>query len=693
MTKRLNHIITVPFTVGVLLLFLLPSSVSGQMFGNNQMGAIEPDIETEAKYQDGLILFKFDVARDQHITDVKNGFFTIKTDKNDFIEIRDVIYPAGEPYSDEIVFKGRFDVKVYIKSLQELSRPVKLKFTVSYQICQEKPQEVCYPPEETTVDVTIEKMFKTVELQEPAGDDAELEALKDLSSESSATYKPKGGNWLVILLVALALLAAALFIGLSGWIDDDEMSGKFAKALVVLMLLAGTFLFIKAMDIKYYPLKYSQKSHAAVTLPWLPSIEEGKAAAAKVNKPIFIDTSAEWCVACQELEEYTFSDPEVAEILKDQFVLVQLDFTKNNAENKAARKALNVIGMPTLIVMDPQGNEVKRDYGFMEKDKFLSFLGVKGSESFLDRLIAKLKKELENPSIVLFLLVFALGFLTSLTPCVYPVIPIVMGYIGTRSGNKKLKGFYLSIFFVLGLAIVYSIFGVVAAMSGSMMGASFQNPIVVIVIAAIFVVMGLSLAGLFEIPVPSSISSRVQSGGGKNEVIGSLIVGGVAGIIAAPCVGPVLIALLSWISQTKNVFLGFILTFVFSLGMGVIFLVVGTFSGVVSAMPKGGKWMDYIKYFFAAILIGGGVFILDAIVPAWINLLLWGIFLVSLSVFAGLFKALEEYKLKSKIYKLVVAIIFLIGIFMFFKSMELKFFTSPGTVQAAKTATVTDNTE
>lgn len=691
MTKQFKHIITVSFVLSVMLMFLLPSNVYGQLFGGDQMGAIEPDIETEAKYEDGLILFKFDVADDQHITDVKNGFFTITTAKNDFIEIRDVIYPKGQPYSDEVVFKGKFDVKVYIKSLKDLSQPVKLKFTVSYQICQEKPQEVCYPPEETTVDVTVDKVFKEVTIQKPAGEDADLEALKDLSSQSSAAYKPKGGNWLTILLVALGLLTLALFIGLSGWLDDDEMSGKFAKALVVLMLLAGAFLFYKALDIKYYPMKYSQKPQVTVDLQWLPSIEEGKEAAAKANKPVFIDTSAEWCVACRELEEYTFSDPEVAEILKEQYILVQLDFTKNNAENKATRKALNVIGMPTLILLDPQGNEVKRDSGFMEKDKFLSFLGVKGSESFVDRLTAKLKKELENPSILLFLLVFALGFLTSLTPCVYPVIPIVMGYIGTRSGKKKLKGFYLSIFFVLGLAIVYSVFGVVAAMSGSMMGASFQNPIVVIVIAAIFVIMGLSLAGLFEIPVPSSISSRVQSSSGKNEIIGSLIVGGVAGIIAAPCVGPVLIALLSWISQTKNVFLGFILTFVFSLGMGVIFLVVGTFSGVVSAMPKGGKWMDYIKYFFAAILIGGGVFILDNIIAAWVSLLLWGIFLVALSVFAGLFKSLEEYKLKNKLFKLVFTIIFLIGIFMFFKSMELKLFTASGTAQAA--VEVTETTE
>jgi thiol:disulfide interchange protein DsbD len=251
-----------------------------------------------------------------------------------------------------------------------------------------------------------------------------------------------------------------------------------------------------------------------------------------------------------------------------------------------------------------------------------------------------------------------------------------MGYIGTRSGKKKLKGLYLSMFFVLGLAFVYSILGVIAATTGTMMGASFQNPVVVIVIAAIFVIMGLSLAGLFEIPVPTSISAKMQ-GGQKSEVIGSLLIGGVAGIIAAPCVGPVLIALLSWISQTKDVVFGFLLTFTFSLGMGVIFLLVGTFSGLVSAMPKGGKWMDHIKHFFAAILIGGGIFIMNPILPGWLALLLWGIYLVVLSVLMGLLAPLQKSTIKNKIYKLIVIFIFLSGTFLMMKSMNTRFFSPP----------------
>jgi len=435
--------------------------------------------------------------------------------------------------------------------------------------------------------------------------------------------------------------------------------------------VVGVFLFLKALDIKYFPEKYSQKPQKKVSLNWIHQLEQGKKVARQENKPILIDTFADWCIACKELDEYTFSNPEVAGVLKN-YVLIKLDFTKGTPENKELQNRLDVIGLPTVMLLSPQGEELRRFSGFYNKDEFLGFL--ESSESWLQRFIKLLKEELANKSLLLFLLVFFLGFLTSLTPCVYPVIPIVMGYIGTRSGKKKLKGFYLSIFFVLGLAFVYSILGVIAAMAGSMIGVTFQNPIVVIIIASIFIVMGLSLSGLFEIPVPSSISSKVQSGSGKSEIIASLIVGGVAGIIAAPCAGPVLVTLLSWISQTKDALLGFLLTFIFSLGMGILFLVVGTFSGVISSLPKGGKWMDYIKYFFAVILIIGGIYILTTITPAWLTLFLWGAALIVITIFIGVFKPAGENRLKGKIYRFVLLLVLLVGIFLLYKSLEVKYF-------------------
>ncbi len=297
----------------------------------------------------------------------------------------------------------------------------------------------------------------------------------------------------------------------------------------------------------------------------------------------------------------------------------------------------------------------------VEIDRTFSAAQAAEDESFSQWVERIVRQELEKGSVLLFLLVFVAGFLTSLTPCVYPVIPIVMGYIGSRSGQKKLKGLYLSLFFVMGLALVYSLLGVMAAATGSVIGASFQNPLVVTVISAVFIVMGLSLAGLFDIPVPSSISAKVR-GSYKSEVIGSFIIGGVSAIIAAPCVGPVLIALLSWISQTRNILLGFWLTFTFSLGMGVIFVLVGTFTGVISAMPKAGKWMTVIKYVFAALLMGTGFYFLFTVIPGWSAALIMGVFFICAALFLALYKRLSEKDFANRLYPVVVILILLIGL-------------------------------
>ena len=198
----------------------------------------------------------------------------------------------------------------------------------------------------------------------------------------------------------------------------------------------------------------------------------------------------------------------------------------------------------------------------------------------------------------------------------------------------------------------------IAAKTGSLIGISFQNPVVVTVIAAIFIVMGLSLAGLFSIPVPAWISSKA-SAGHKNDILGSLLVGGVSAIIAAPCVGPVLIALLSWISQSGNVFLGFWLTMTFSLGMSVIFLLAGTFSGVISALPRGGGWMSAVKYFFAALLIAGGIYFLSNILSPWLTLVVWGVFLITLAVGLGLFRPQPDAGMAHTLAKTLVVLIFL----------------------------------
>lgn len=688
MPKKKNSIIL------FVLLFVWSLPLVCQFRSDLLSGPIDPAIAAEIMYGRGMILFNFNMGENHHITDIKNGFFTIEIEKNDFAAIAAVVFPEGAPYADEKVFRDKFSVKVFVKTLQEITKPVALKFKVSYQICQEQPMEVCFPPRSQDISLEVNRSFNKT------GSGTQKTAAEQAGSgETTAGQVPKTGeviaagvspvertaaaaspapatrvNRLLLPIIGIILLVAVIFAGIFKPLEEGETRGKIVKAALLVIFLLGAFLYIKFLDSVPAAAEQRRKPENPAQLNWLHSIAEGKAAAQKENKKIMIDTYADWCVACKELEEYTFSDPAAAKVL-DDYILVKVDFTKQDEANEKLRRELKVFGMPTVILLDAAGKELRRFSGFYNKERFLDFMG--SGSGFFEKLLAPLNRELAKKSLLLFILVFGLGFLTSLTPCVYPVIPIVMGYIGARSGKKKLKGLYLSLFFVLGLALVYSILGVIAALTGTMMGVSFQNPVVVILIAVIFVVMGLSLAGLFEIPVPTSISSRMQAGH-KSEVIGSLLVGGVSGIIAAPCVGPVLIALLSWISQTKDVVFGFLLTFTFSLGMGIIFFVVGTFSGLVMSLPKGGGWMEHIKHFFAVILIAGGIFIMNPILSRWLTMFIWGIFLVALSVFSGLLKPLETRKIKSKIYKSIVVIIFLTGAFLFLESLENRYFSSAG---------------
>ena len=279
---------------------------------------------------------------------------------------------------------------------------------------------------------------------------------------------------------------------------------------------------------------------------------------------------------------------------------------------------------------------------------------------------------LERGSIVAFLLVFIAGILASLTPCVYPVIPIAIGYIGGRAGGKRLTGFLLSIFLVLGLATVYSVLGLIAAATGSVFGAYTQHPVVFIVVAIIFVAMGSSMLGLFEISLPASIQGKMQTQ--RKGFLGAYLVGMVTGVVAAPCVGPVIVALLAWVAQTGNMLVGFLLMFVFALGMGMLFIVIGTFAGAMSALPGSGKWMETVKKAFGVILIGGALLFLKPLLPEGLYNLLWGILLISVGIFSGAMELVSGEASTGKKWGRVLGVILLIvGVVFFIEGFKSSF--------------------
>lgn len=238
----------------------------------------------------------------------------------------------------------------------------------------------------------------------------------------------------------------------------------------------------------------------------------------------------------------------------------------------------------------------------------------------------RLARALASGSWLAFLLVFLGGVLTSFTPCVYPVIPITISYVGGSAKGNPLKGFVLSLWFVLGIAITYSSLGLLAAATGAAFGQATQNPWVNGAIALVVGAMGFSMAGFFDIQLPSALTSRV--GGARGGFLGPILMGFATGLIAAPCVGPVLVVLLSWVAQTGSLFLGFWLLFTFALGLGLLFIVLGTFSGALAALPGAGAWMDGVKHFFALALWGLALWFLRSLLPGWLLAMVFGLALV-----------------------------------------------------------------
>jgi len=209
------------------------------------------------------------------------------------------------------------------------------------------------------------------------------------------------------------------------------------------------------------------------------------------------------------------------------------------------------------------------------------------------------------------LAVFVLGLALNLTPCVYPLIPITIGYFGSQSGGSRGQRVALSTVYVLGIAITYSALGVFSALSGKLFGAWLQLPVVLIFFALLMLVLASSMFGLFEITVPHFISDR---SGGQAGLAGALVMGLLIGIVAAPCVGPFVISLIALVAQLGSPLLGFLMFFVLALGLGVPYLLLGIFSSAASSLPRSGMWMVQVKKAMGFILIAMAFYFLRPLI-------------------------------------------------------------------------------
>lgn len=199
--------------------------------------------------------------------------------------------------------------------------------------------------------------------------------------------------------------------------------------------------------------------------------------------------------------------------------------------------------------------------------------------------------------------IFLGGFLTSLTPCVYPLIPITVGVFGARQAESKGRALLLTTSYVVGMGLVFSALGVFAALSGRAFGSVLGNTWVIVGLAIFMTVLASSMFGAFELALPSGLATKLNGVGGGG-IIGALLMGSVAGFLAAPCTGPVLTGVLTWVAQKQDPVIGGGLLFIYAMGIGVPFFLIGVFT---MRLPKSGVWMEWVKSVFGIALLAMAV--------------------------------------------------------------------------------------
>lgn len=212
-----------------------------------------------------------------------------------------------------------------------------------------------------------------------------------------------------------------------------------------------------------------------------------------------------------------------------------------------------------------------------------------------------------NPSTlpIDYLKAFLGGVGISFTPCVYPLIPVIIGYIGAEASIRRTKGFALSFTYVTGVAITYSILGLIASLTGKIFGVASSHPLSYIFVGLVIILFGLSMFDLFMLPLPRLI--KLPSLKQKN-CFSIFLLGLSSGLIIGPCTAPALGVILSYVATKKNILYGTTLLLSFAYGMGLTLVLSGTFSSVLINLPKSGNWLVYIKRLCASVLVGTGVY-------------------------------------------------------------------------------------
>ncbi|GIT98353.1 protein-disulfide reductase DsbD [Sulfurovum sp. TSL1] len=304
----------------------------------------------------------------------------------------------------------------------------------------------------------------------------------------------------------------------------------------------------------------------------------------------------------------------------------------------------------------------------------------KGEELGLFDKISKLVKEgntakiadilVNESSIFILLLFFIFGLLLSLTPCIFPMIPILSSIIvSQQGGNEKpsvAQAFFTSLVYVVSMALTYTAVGIIAGLVGADIQTAMQTPWVLTLFAAMFVALAFSLFGYYEIGLPASWQSKLSSVSDNAQgkgIVGTAIMGLLSALIVGPCVAPPLGGAVLFISHTGDALLGGAALFIMSIGMGMPLLIVGLGAG--KFMPKPGGWMTAVSQTFGVMMLGLGIFMLSRILPESLTMILWALLLIGSALYMGVFNPSSATQGAKKLFQLLAMVFLLYGVSLF----------------------------
>lgn len=271
---------------------------------------------------------------------------------------------------------------------------------------------------------------------------------------------------------------------------------------------------------------------------------------------------------------------------------------------------------------------------------------------------------------------FAAGLLLSLTPCVLPMIPILSSIIvGSQSQQikpSKLHAFGLSVAYVLGMALSYTLAGIAAGLSGDLLSQSLQNAWVLGASALIFVLLAFSMFGFYELKLPQNFEDKMLNTSNKlkgGHFFGVFVMGALSALIVSPCVAAPLAGALIYIGQTHNVFLGGVGLFALAIGMGVPLLLIGASAG--SLLPKTGDWMNAVRNFFGVLMLGMAIWLISPVIPVNIQLGLWAVLLIVTAVYHSALDNLPTHATSfAKLWRGVAVILLIFGVALFIGALS-----------------------